>query len=60
MRGNAACWMDCLEVQGDVLKIFTDFKHMFIDQYTPLDYKNVTRDKLRELQKCGTVQEYIT
>ena len=31
MGGNAACWMDRLEVQGEVRTAFPDFKRMFID-----------------------------
>ena len=30
--------------------MFPDFEHMFIDQYMPLDDKNIARDKLQELQ----------
>ena len=41
MGGNAACWMDCLEVWGEVPAMFTEFERMFIDQYVPLDDKNV-------------------
>ena len=37
-----------------------DFKCIFIDQYVPLDSKNVAQDKLQELWQCGTVQEFIT
>ena len=50
MGSNAALWMDCLEVQGEAPTTFSDFKRMFIDQYMPLDDKNVARDKLQELQ----------
>ena len=50
MGGNAARWMDHLEVQGEVPAMFPDFERMFIDQYAPLDDNNVARDKLRELQ----------
>ena len=50
MGGNAACWMDHLEVQGEVPATFPDFERMFIDQYAPLDDKNIARDKLQELQ----------
>ena len=50
MGGNAARWIDRLEVQGEVHAIFPDFEHMFIDQYMPLDDKNIARDKLQELQ----------
>ena len=31
MGGNAACWMDCLEVQGEAPTMFPDFERMFID-----------------------------
>ena len=37
-----------------------DFEHMFIDQYEPLDDKNVVQDKLPELWYCGTIKEFIT
>ena len=50
MGGNAACWMDCLEIQGEVPTTFPDFERLFIDQYAPLDDKNIARDKLLELQ----------
>ena len=50
MGGNAACWMDCLEVQREVPATFPDFERMFIDQYAPLDNKNIAQDKLQELQ----------
>ena len=50
MGGNTARWMDHLEVRGEVPAMFPDFECMFIDQYAPLDDKNVTRDKLQELQ----------
>ena len=50
MGGNAARWMDCLEVQGEVPVMFPDFERMVIDQYAPLDEKNIVRDKLQEVQ----------
>ena len=50
MGGNAAHWMDCLEVWGEAAAMFPGFERMFIDQYAPLDNKNVARDKLQELQ----------
>ena len=50
MGGNAACWMDHLEVRGKVPAMFPDSERMFIDQCAPLDDKNVSRDKLQELQ----------
>ena len=49
MGGNAARWMDFLEVQGEVPTMYPDFKCMFIDQYAPLDDKNTAWDKLQEL-----------
>ena len=49
MGGNAARWMDRLEVQEGAPTMFPDFKCMLIDQYVPLDDKNIARDKLREL-----------
>ena len=39
--GNAIRWMDRLEVQGEVPAMFPDFERMFIDQYAPLDDKNI-------------------
>ena len=50
MGGNATRWIDRLEVWGEAPKMFPDFKRMFIDQYTPLDDKNIAQDKLQELQ----------
>ena len=50
MGGNAVCWMDRLELQGEVPAIFSDFERMFIDLYAPLDDKNIAQDKLQELQ----------
>ena len=50
MGGNAARWMDCLEVRGEAPATFPNFDHMFIDQYAPLDNKKVARDKLQELR----------
>ena len=50
MGGNPACWMDRLEVQGEAPATFPDFERMFIDQYTPLDDKNIAQDNLQELQ----------
>ena len=49
MGGNAAHWMDHLEVQGEVPTVFPDFKCIFIDQYAPLDDKNIAQYKLQEL-----------
>ena len=46
MGGNTVCWMDCLEVQGEAPTMLPDFERMFIDQYAPLDDKNIARDKL--------------
>ena len=48
--GNAERWMDCLEVQEEALATLPDFKHMFIDQYAPLDDKKIAWDKLQELR----------
>ena len=31
MGGNAACWMDHLEVRGEAPATFPDFERMFID-----------------------------
>ena len=60
MGGNAACWMDRLEVWGEAPTMFPDFERMFIDQYAPLDDKNIAQDKLQEQRQWGTIQEYIT
>ena len=50
MRGNAARWIDHLEVEGEVPAALPDFERMFIDQYAPLDDKNIAQDILQELQ----------
>ena len=50
MGGNAACWMNHLEVWGEAPTMSQDFERMFIDQHAPLDDKNVAQDELRELQ----------
>ena len=50
MGGNVAHCMDKPEVRGEVPTMLPDFKRMFIDQYAPLDDKNVAQDKLQELQ----------
>ena len=50
MAGNAAHWMDHLEVQREAPATFPDFKRIFIDQYVPLDNKNIAQDKLQELR----------
>ena len=42
--------MDFLEIQEEAPAIFHDFERMFIDQYVPLNNKNIARDKLQELQ----------
>ena len=42
--------MDHLEVQGEAPTMFPDFECIFINQYAPLDDKNVAQDKLQELQ----------
>ena len=47
MGGNAAHWLDYLEVQEEVPATFPDFERIFIDQYEPLDYKNIAQDKLQ-------------
>ena len=60
MAGNVARWMGRLEVQGHTPNNFPEFKKLFINYYTPLDDKNVARDKLRELWQCGSKQEYIS
>ena len=39
-----------LEVWAEVPATFPDFEGMFIDQYAPLDDKNIAWDKLQDLQ----------
>ena len=46
MGGNAAHWMDLLEVRVEAPALFPDFERMFIDQYAPLDDKNIAQEKL--------------
>ena len=46
MAGNAARWMDSLEVQGHALNSFMEFEKLFTKYYTPLDDKSIARDKL--------------
>ena len=46
MGGHAEHWMDHLEIQGEASAVFFDFENIFIDQYMPLDNKNIARDKL--------------
>ena len=50
MGDNAARWIYHLEVWGEAPATIPDFERMFIDQYAPLDDKNVAQDKLQELQ----------
>ena len=50
MGGNATRWINYLEVWGEVPAMFSDFEHMLIDQYAPLDDKNIAWDKLWELR----------
>ena len=42
--------MDRLELQIEVPTIFPNFKHMFMDQYVPVDENNIAWNKLQELQ----------
>ena len=51
--------MNRIEVQGSTLGSFLGFKKLFINQYTPLDDKNIAKDKLYQLGQCGSVR-YIT
>ena len=55
MTGNAACWVDRLEVQGKMPTSFEEFERVFLEHYSPLDDANVARDKLRELKQCGAI-----
>ena len=50
MLGNAACWMYRLEVQREAPATFPDFECIFVDQYAPLDDRNIAQDKLQELR----------
>ena len=49
MECNAERWMDTLEVQGNALNSFLQLKKLYINQYTPLDNKNIAQDKLCKL-----------
>ena len=55
MAGNVARWMDTLEVQGHALNSFPKFEKLFINQYAPLDNKNIGRDKLHKQQQCDFI-----
>ena len=55
MAGNAARWMDRLEVQGNTPNSFSEFKKLFKNQYAPLHDKNIAKDKLCMLQQHGSV-----
>ena len=44
MGRNALRWMDHLEVGGEAPAMFPGFERIFIDQYVPLDNKNIARD----------------
>ena len=46
MGGNAARWMDRLEVQGSAKNIFPELDKLLINQYILLDDKNMARYKL--------------
>ena len=48
--GNTIHCIDHLEVWEEVPAAFPEFETMVIDQYAPLDNKNVAWDKLQELQ----------
>ena len=45
--------MDRLEVQGEAPATFPDFEHMFIDQYAPLDDKNIAKINY---ESCNSVE----
>ena len=45
MGGNAAHWMDQIEVWEEVPAIFPDFECMFMDKYAPFDDKKAAQDK---------------
>ena len=51
MGGNTIRLIDGLEVQGNNLNSFPEFKKLFINQYALLDNKNIARDKFHKLQK---------
>ena len=43
-----------------MLTTLKDFECMFLEHYSPLDYTNIARDKLRKLKQCGAIQDYTT
>ena len=49
MGNNVVRWMDRLEAKESTPNSFLEFKKLFISQYTPLDNKNIVRDKLQGL-----------
>ena len=55
MVGNAARWMNGIDIQDNALGSCPEFEKLFINQYTPLDDKNIARDILFELWQYGLV-----
>ena len=49
MGCNTERYMDRLEVQGNAPNSFSEFKKLLLNQYAPLDNKDVVQDKLHAL-----------
>ena len=60
MGGNAARWIDRLDIQGNALNNFLEFEKLFINQYAPLNDKKFTRDKLCELWQLSPSSRLIS
>ena len=60
MMGNAACWVDRLEVQGKMPTTFKDFECVFLEHYSMMADTNIAHDKLHELKQHGAIQNNIT
>ena len=52
--------MDRLEVQEHTLCSNLEFAMLFINQYTPVDHKNMMKNNICKLWQHGSIQEYIT
>ena len=59
MVDNALRLMDRLEVDRNTLNSFLEFENLFINQYAPLDDRNIAQYKYCKLQQYGSVQKYI-
>ena len=55
MAGNAVRWMDSIQSTRPCSNNFPEFEKLFINQYAPLNDKNIARDKLCELWEYGSV-----